>query len=496
MDLPRIPLACAVAKLLIHLPVLHRFGWHHDELYFIACGNHLSFGYVDHAPLVPWIARIATILTGPSIFGLRIFATLAGAATILIVGLLTRRLGGGRYAQLLACIAWLVAPVAMRTGNMLAIPSFEPLFWALGALLVVRMLQEENPRLWTWLGVVIGFGLLTKHSMLFFCFGLGVGTLVTPLRRQLRTPWPWVGAAIALAMFAPNIVWQMLHEWPTAGFLRELNENVMAGISKLQFIAGQFLYINPLSSFVWIWGLIFLFSRAGKPYRVLGVIWLSVFLLLLATDSKIYYFSPAYPAVIAAGGVAIERWLRDRRRWIGRAFLALALAGGLAFAPAALPYLSMDAIDRYMRAVTFGAMDNIYELTGDLHGMFGWPERIDALVEVWGELPPAGREQTMILAGWYGTAGAVDLLGRERGLPPVVSWGKTNWMWADPSRSLDRVVAFGVNPDLLEQIFEEVEIVRSLDLEQVSPWDRPFRIAICRKPRLTMAKLWPQLRPW
>ena len=249
----------------------------------------MSFGYVDHAPLVPWIARLATTLFGESVFGLRIFSTLAGALTIFLIGVLAARLGGGRFAQLLACLAWFVAPVALRSGNMLAIPFFEPLFWVAAALGLVRILQEDDLRGWSWLGLVAGLGLLNKHSMLFFGFGLAVATLATPqLRKHLRTPWPWLGGSVALSVFLPNVIWQVQHGWPTAGFLRDLNETVMAGISKVQFVLGQLLYLNPFAAFVWIWGLVYLFRLSGKPYRALGWIWLSVFLLLLATDSKIY----------------------------------------------------------------------------------------------------------------------------------------------------------------------------------------------------------------
>ena len=493
-----VPAALALAKLAIHLPVLQRYGFHHDELYFIACGEHLSVGYVDHAPLVPWIARLATTLFGDSLVGLRMFATLAGALAIFLTGVLAHRLGGGRYAQLLACLALLVAPVSMRTGNMLSIPSFEPVFWLGCALVLVRILQEDEPRFWPWLGLIAGAGLMTKHSMLFFAFGLSVAVLVTPeLRRQLRTPWPWIGAAVALSIFAPNLVWQMMHGWPTAQFLRELNETAMAGVSKIQFVIGQLLYLNPFAAFVWIWGLVFLFSRAGKAYRALGILWLAVFVLLLATDSKIYYLSPAYPPIIAAGGFAIERWIAARgRRLLKPVFVGLPLAGGLLFVPLSLPYLSIGATDRYVDTMTFGAFGNIYELTGDLHGMFGWPERVDAVVEVWRRLPPAERERTMLLAGGYGTAGAIDLFGRARGLPPAVSFAKTYWMWGYPEGPFDQVVAVNLRVGLLEQIWEEVEVVESVDLPNVNPWETPFEIAICRKPKLTMEKLWPQVRPW
>jgi 4-amino-4-deoxy-L-arabinose transferase-like glycosyltransferase len=465
-----VPAAVALVKLLVHVPVLHRYGFHQDEFYFIACGDHLSFGYVDHAPLVPWIARLATTLFGESLVGLRIFATLAGALTIILIGALVNRLGGGRFAQLLACTAWLVAPVSLRTGNMLTIPSFEPLFWLVGALVLVRILQEDDPQRWA-----------------------------TPrLRRHLRTPWPWIGGAIALLVFLPNLIWQVQHDWPTASFLRGLNESVMAGISKLQFLAGQLLYLNPLASFVWIWGLVFLFSRAGKPYRALGVIWLSVFLLLLATDSKIYYLSPAYPPIVAAGGLAIERWVAaaERRGFWRPVFVGLPIVGGLMLAPMALPFLSIQVTDRYVNAVTFGAMDNIYELTGDLHAMFGWPERVEVLAEVWEAIPPETQSRTVLLAAGYGNAGAIDLLGRKLGLPRASSLSQTYWIWGLPKDPIETVIAVDFGKETLERIFDEVEVVREIELADVNPSDTPFVVARCRQPKIALEELWALNRSW
>ena len=493
-----VPAGMALIKLLIHLPVLHRYGFHNDELYFIACGDHLAFGYVDHAPLVPWIARLATTLFGESVFGLRIFATLAGALTIFLTGVLVSRLGGGRFAQLLACVALIVAPVSLRTGNLLAIPSFEPLFWVACVLVLVRIVKKDNPRLWPWLGLIAGCGLMNKHSMLFFGFGLAVGILAVPqLRKQLRTPWPWVGGAIALLVFLPNIVWQVQHGWPTAEFLRDLNESVMAGVSKIQYLAGQLLYLNPFAAFVWIWGLVFLFSRPGKTYRVLGVIWVSVFLLLLATDSKIYYLAPAYPPIIAAGGLAIERWIAARNReWLKPVFIGLPIVGGIALGPLSLPYLSIQNTDRFVDTVTFGAFDNIHELTGDLHAMFGWPERVDAVADVWARIPADERPHTVLLASGYGNAGAIDFLGRDRGLPRAVSLSKTYWMWGLPEGPIDTVVAVGFPAEVLDQIWDDVELVRSVELANVNPWQTPFVVAICREPKLSLDELWSRNRPW
>jgi len=492
-----IPGGFALLKILLHLPVLHRYGFHHDELYFIACGEHLSFGYVDHAPLVPWIARLATTLFGDSLVGLRILGVLAGAVTIFLTGLLVRRMGGGRFAQTVACVAMLGAPVYLRSANMLCISAFEPLFWVACAYLLVRIIQEDNPRLWPWVGVVAGLGLMNKHSMLFFGFGLAVGLLMTPLRRHFRSPWLYLAGAIVLLIFLPNLVWQVSHEWPTAGFVRDLNENVMDGVSKLQFVAGQLLYLNPLNSVVWIWGLVFCFSREGRPYRLLGWIWVAVYLLLLIAGSKIYYLAPAYPALLACGGLAIERFVqRTGRAWLKPVTVGLLVLGGLSLAPAALPYLDIDATDRFMDKVTLGAFGNIYELTGDLHGMFGWPERVEAVAEIYHALPPDERAQAMVFASGYGNAGAIDLFGREHGLPRAVSFTQTYWVWGYGGEEPGTVIGVGFDPEFLSQIWEEVEVLKSLEIEHANPWQNPYEITVCRKPKLTMAKVWPQVRPW
>jgi hypothetical protein len=487
-----------LVKLLIHLPVLHRYGYHHDELYFIACGQHPSFGYVDHAPLVPWIARLATTLFGESLVGLRILSTLAGAAAVVLLGLLVRRMGGGRFAQVLACVAMIVAPVYLRTGNLLCILAFEPILWLACFYLLVRLIQEEDQRLWVWLGLVAGLGLTNKHSMLFFGFGLTAGLLLTPLRRSFRSPWLYAGGAVAFLIFLPNLIWQARNGWPTFVFLLSLNSKVMEDISSFQFVAGQFLYLAPLSALVWIPGLVYLlFSRHGRPYRILGWIYVAVFLLLLVVKSKIYYLAPAYPPLLAAGGIAIERLARRRQlAWLPPATVALVALGGLALAPVSLPALSIDATDRFVDTVTFGAFDNIYELTGDLHGMFGWPERVDAVTTVYDSLSPAEKEKTMLFAADYGNAGVVDHLGKQRGLPRAVSFDKTYWLWGYPDHPVETVIGVGFSVEFLEQIYDEVEVAASVELENVNPYQTPFVVTLCRRPKIPMDKVWPQVRPW
>ncbi|MBM4159948.1 MAG: glycosyltransferase family 39 protein [Ignavibacteria bacterium] len=488
----------ALLKVLIHLPILHRYGYHHDELYFIACGEHFALGYVDHPPLVPWVARAATIVFGESLFGLRIAALLAGGAAVFVTGLLVRRLGGGKIAQGLACIAMLIAPVYLRTSNMLCIPAFEPLFWALASYLVVRIIQEGHSKLWIWVGLVIGLGLLNKHSMFFFAFGLLIALLLTPLRKHFRSLWLYLGGAVALVIFLPNVIWQMQNEWPTVTFLVSLNKNVMSGISLLQFTAGQLLYLHPLNAIVWISGLVWYFFRdEGRPYRALGWIWLSVFLLLVITKSKIYYLAPAYPALLAGGAILLEgTWRRWSGVWSKRIAISFAALLALVFVPISVPLLSVNSTEKFAHGITFGAFENIYEVTGDLRGMFGWRERVEAVAQVYNQLPVGEKEQAVIWGAGYGNVGAIKYFGKPYGLPDAVSANLSCWLWWTPPDSVGTVIAAGWGRRSVDRVFRYAELAAEIPLESVNPGDSPFRVWICREPRESLRDLWKRNRPW
>ncbi|MCC6694191.1 MAG: glycosyltransferase family 39 protein [Candidatus Hydrogenedentes bacterium] len=489
--------ALALLKLVLHLVYNRWYGYHHDELYFLACGYHLAFGYVDHPPLTPFLARLADVLFGQSLTGLRFFPALAGAAAVFLTGLLTRRLGGGAFAQALACTSMIIAPVYLRAGNVLAIPSFEPFFWVLCSYLVVRIIQEENPRLWLWVGVVAGLGLMNKHTMLFWGLGLAVGLLLTPQRKLLTSPWPYAGGAVAFLLFLPNLVWQIQNGWPTLEFIRRLNEETMSGISVLQFLLGQVLYLHPFNAPIWIAGLVFFLAGSGKQYRLLGLLFVSVFLLLVLAKSKIYYLAPAYPPLLAGGAIAIERFA-ERRQWAWlrpAAFATLAVTGAT-FAPVALPIFSIGATDRYISALTFGKLDNVYELTGDLHGQFGWPERVEAIAQVYNRLTPEEKSSAIIFTAGYGIAGAVDYLGESYGLPKAYSGAMTYYLWGPPPPATRIVIAAGIDKESLAQAFANVEDGVIVELENVNPGDDLFHVIVCREPHVPMDTIWPQVREW
>lgn len=477
-------------KLLLHLSLITRYGHHRDELYYRACGRHLAFGYVDHPPLVPWLARLSELLFGPSLIGLRVWALAAGAATVILTVVLCRALGGRWYALLIAGLCVVLAPAFLRMGKMHCIPVLEPVFWLSGSLLLLRIARDGTSRLWLPFGLVFGIGLMNKHAMLLFGPGSLLGLLVTPLRSELRKPWLWLGALIALACVAPNLVWQIEHGWPTLEFLRSLNRTVLARLPRLLFLGGQVLYMHPFTLPVWVAGLLWLLRQRGAAERTLGFVWLGALAVLLVTRGKPYYLAPAYPALFAAGGVSLERWLAGRSWRGGRtALLAwLTLAAPLSLG-IGLPILPVAQVDRLTGAL-FGWVVEPTALTHDFHDEHGWPEQVAAVTEVVATLGPDERRQAVILTSNYGQASAVSHFGA--GLPPAVSGHMTYYLWGHGPNQPTAVVAYGMGREQLTPLFEQVEerarIRNPLAMEDDLP------IFVCHSPRLPWPELWPKLK--
>jgi hypothetical protein len=486
----------AGVKLLLHLATHHRYGYERDELYFIACGKRLAWGYVDHAPFIPWITRLSGEIFGYSLLGLRLFPTLALTAALVLTGLMANRLGGRPFAQGLAALSFLIAPLYLRLGTFLNIPSFEVFYWALLAYLLIVLLQEDKPRLWPWIGLVAGLGLLNKHSMLLFPFALVVGLALTQARKYLTSGWLWLGGAIALVIFLPNLIWQMEHGFPTLEFVRNLNREVMSEVSAVDFLVGQVLYIHPLLVPIWLAGLWwYLFSPGGKPYRLLGWIFLVVATVLLATKSKVYYLAPAFPMLMAAGAVAIERWIqRPKGAWLRFAIPSLLVTGGLPFLPLALPILPIDTLDRLIPRVTLGVIEDPFELTEHFHKEFGWEDQVAVVAGAYHGLPEADRDRAAILAGNYGEAGAIDFFGPQHGLPEAISGHHSYYLWGPRGATGEVVIALGVPRDTLEKIFARIDEVARIHHPHALPLENDLAVYLCRKPRLSLSEAWPVLR--
>ncbi len=492
------------AKLAVHLPLAGRYGYFRDELYFLDCGRNLDWGYVDHAPLIGLVARLALWL-GASLPLLRTIAALAGAGALALGMLIAARLGGSRFAQLLTGIAMLVAGGNLAVSSLFTMNAFEPLFWMGCAWVVIRINQTGDSRLWLLFGLLAGVGLENKHSMAFFIAAIVLGVLATPGRRELVRPWFWLGAALAVLLFLPNLVWQWQHGFPTLQDLANVKatgKNV--ALSPLAFIGQQVLSMHPATTPIWLAGLGFFLYGRGSRFRALGVTYLTLLVLFIIMAGKHYYLFPSYPMLFAGGAVAIsgrlESWaLTAGKLWPKAAIAGTLLALGGLTAPLVLPLLSPESYLAFERVLGMERHKTEVAHEGPLPQMFGdqfgWEELVAEVARIYHSLPPEDRAKATIFASNYGEAGALHLFGPKHGLPAAICAHQTHYLWGPQGRSGEVVIFLQWGREGLERRWKSVEQVG----EHFHPWgmaeeNRP--IYLCRGPKQPLKELWPGLKLW
>ncbi len=494
--------AIAAVKLLLHLYAGRHYGYFVDELYYLACADHLAWGYVDQPPLIALVARIARVLLGDSLAAIRFFPALAGAGAVLLTGLLARELGGKRFAQGLAALCALAAPGFLALDHFLSMNAFEPLFWMGCAWVVIRIVKTGNQRLWLWFGLLAGIGLENKYSMLIFGFGIVAGLLLTPQRRFLHTKWLWIGGLVAFLIFLPNLLWNVQHHFP---FL-ELQANIRRSgrnvdLTPWAFLGQEILAMLPLSAPIWLAGLwYFFFRREGKPFRALGWAWLTSAALILALDPRIYYLFPAFPVLFAGGSVLWEQWLTGSRvQWIKPAYASLIVLMAAVLAPTMVPLLPVETYIRYSAAMHLQQPRIETHKLGPLPQLFadqfGWEEMVATVARVYNGLPADVRARTAIYGQNYGQAGAVDLFGPKYGLPKAISGHQSYYLWGPRDYTGESVIVMEGRQEDLEMRFQVVHKVARVEHPYSMPYEH-FDVFYCRGLRVPLKELWPQVKNW
>jgi hypothetical protein len=493
--------ALASCKLLIQLAGINHYGFFRDELYYIACGQHLAWGYVDQPPLVAFVAWFARHVLGTSLFATRLLPVLAGAAVVYATGRIAAELGGGLFAQFLAAIAILFAPAYIAFDSFFSMNAFEPLLWLLSAWVAIRIVKGASPRWWLLFGAVAGVGLENKHSMFVFGFALVAGLLLTGQAKLFRSKWIWIGAALALAIFLPNLLWESRNGWPQIEVVRHAQQFKNEAITPLQFLFEQVLFMQPLALPVWLAGLMWFFtSPEGKRFRFLGWSYLFVLAIFIVLGGKSYYALPIYPVLTAAGGVALEGFFAaPARRWMAVALSALLIAAGLVTLPFGAPILPVDTFLRYSRLLPYAnsvkterdATAALPQLYAD---MFGWENMAAQVAHVYRALPQPEQAGCAILAGNYGEAGAIDHFGPSLGLPAAISGHNSYYFWGPRAYTGSCVILFGERADELKDLFADAQFVTTITDPHAAIAERTVHVYVCRKPRAPLAELWPHFK--
>ncbi|HKT68148.1 MAG TPA: glycosyltransferase family 39 protein [Terriglobales bacterium] len=494
----------AGALLLLHLLTASRYGYFGDEMYHMACGEHLAWGYVDQPPLIALVAWLVRHTLGTSLLAIRFVPALAGAAAVLITGSIARELGGGRFAQTLATLCVACSSVYLILNYLFTMNAWEPLLWAACAYVVIRIIKTGNQKLWLWFGLLSGIGLENKYSMAVFGFGVVVGLLLTPERKALAHKWIWLAGALAFAIFLPNLLWNIQHHFPFLELMRNIHasgRDVVLGPG--QYLVQQILIMNPLTFPVWLAGIIYLlFARNARPYRVLGWTFLAVFATFFILHGKDYYTSPVYTIALAAGAVGLESVTRSRTGlWTRTVFLVLLLAATAAMLPMNLPVLSPERLVHYVEKFPLKpqASEKAHaraELPHYFAWQFGWPEMVQTVSRAYHSLPPDQQAKTAIIGNNFAESGAIDLLGPKYGLPKSIGVHQSYWLWGPRNYTGEIMIVLGDEPGTLKQWCQSLEVVAEpADIPYGAAFER-HPVLLCRGLRQNLQQVWPKLKDW
>ncbi|HEY1485713.1 MAG TPA: glycosyltransferase family 39 protein [Micromonosporaceae bacterium] len=456
---------------------INMYGYHRDELYFRMLGAHPAWSYVDEPPLTPMLVRGSTAIFGDSLWALRLPAILCAVATIAIVALLARELGGRTFAQVIAALG-VSFSFLLVGGHILLTASPDMVVWTLVILFALRAILRERERYWIYLGVTVGIGLYNKQLVLLLLIGLGVGLLISGPRRILTSRALWLGMLIAVVIALPTIIYQFTNDFP------ELKMSHAIAVHKgpndrITFIPFQFLVVVAL----WMPGFIGMFTvPAWRRIRALGWAYAVVAVIVLGTGGQIYYGFGLLAFFMAAAAVRYEG-MGEVRRTRPRVWMVVVLAISAVIWPLiALPIVPAGALHH----TTIGAAN---QAVGD---QIGWPTYVREVADVYRSLSPADQAHATIVTGNYGEAGSIDKFGGQYGLPKVYSGQNQLYYYGPPPASATVVIFVSFEPSDVAGQFDSCTKAGSLDNRlDVDNEEQGIPITVCRGLTSSWAQMWP-----
>ena len=473
------------------------YGFFRDEFYYIACSNHLAWGYVDQPPFSILMLKISRLILGDSLLAIRFLPALLGALTVFVSGKIAKELGGGIFAQAAVAICVIIAPIILAFNTYYSMNSFDIFFWALSFYLLILIIKNDDKNLWYLLGLIIGLGLMNKISMLWFGGGLFLGLLLTKHRKLLKTKEPWIAFLIAGVIFLPYIIWQTQNDYPTLEFMRNALKDKYVLQSPFDFLKSLILMENPITFPIWILGLYYLFfNKDLKQFRILPIIFVAVLIILLLNpSSKAEYLSSSFPVLFAGGGMFLENIFEKRKIFWPKPVIVVTLALSIWVAPLAGPVLPVKTYIKY--AEFFGIKPSTSEkkrlaqLPQFFADMFGWKEMTEQIANTYYKLTPEEKQTCVIFCGNYGEAGAINFFGKKYGLAPAISGHNNYYLWGPVRKNIGVVIVIGSSEQSLSKLFGEVIPSDTLHLKYSMPYENSQPVWICKEPKKTIQEIWP-----
>jgi 4-amino-4-deoxy-L-arabinose transferase-like glycosyltransferase len=464
--------ALSTVILLVHFLMGNGYGFHRDELQFLDDARHLQWGFVAYPPMTSFFGRIAIALFGISVQAFRLPAAVVNAVSLVLAGLMARDLGGGRAAQVVALL--LGIPLALTFSSVLQYNTFDLLAWSVLILSVAHLLRTGDERYWLGAGLGVGLGVLSKYAIAFPLVSLLAALIVLPSQRHhLKSRWFWLGALLATAIAAPNLLWLARHHFITLQMEHFIHARDVRHGRADGYFTDQIIFTMFGLPFA-VGGLIALVR--SQRFRLLSVFYLGPFVLLALAKGRGYYLLPAYPVLYAAGAVGLERWLATREKALrGLVYGAVVAA---VFAEAAGIAWSYLPVWRPGSAGWNWQMKH----NSDVANEVGWPEFVAQVAAVRDRLPASDREKLAVLAENYGEAGAIELYGPQYGLPvpiaTVNSFHDRGWGPFEPQT----VIVVGGHLEDESKFFEGCSVVGMVhlpyDVQDEETVDHP-QILVC-----------------
>jgi hypothetical protein len=487
------------------------YGIFRDEMYYLICGRHLAFGYVDQPPMVALQARLTDILFGyDHMWSLRLISGLAGAFKVFLTGALVWAMGGSRRAAALAMLGVTVAGVYLGIDSYLSMNSFEPVFWMPCALALIRIAQAEtlpNPERvvrnwWIVLGVSAGLGLENKANEIFFLVAVLIALVLTPQRKILASRWFAVAVAIMVALTLPNLLWQIHYHWPTLEWLIGISKsNKDVKLPPLRFLLAQVMMLTPWTVVLWLSGVIWLLAgKTARPFRFLGVLYLVYLPMMMLLHAKDYYLAPVYPIYFAAGGMCrlpVTSKSLTRNVLVSAGALLLVIGFFLTI-PFSIPVLSPQKFVAWSKTMHFQPKDaenhDATILPQFYADRFGWHEMVEKVATIYTALPPDERAVTGIYTGNYGEASAINLFGPKYGLPVAISGHQTYWLWGPHGYTgQEMIIINGASLAEMNKYYASCVVAGQLDNPLSMPWEKG-PIFLCHGRKATYAADWKDLK--
>jgi len=483
----------ALCGTLIHILLNNQYGFHRDELDFIMSARQLAWGYISYPPITPFFARIGLELFGESLRGLRVLPAIAQGIVMILAGLMARDMGGKRNAQVTAAFAVFITPVSLMGGTLIMYFAFDYLWWVLVAFFLVRLLATDDARYWLGIGAGIGFGMMTKYTIAFWVIGLIVAVLITPARKYLRSKWLYLGAALALIIYSPNLIWQVQHDFISLEYLSSIHARDISWGRANDFLPKQ-LYetTNPFSLPLWTVGLtLCLFSASMKRFRTLGWMFVVTFALFFLNKGRSYYTGPAYVMLLATGAVWFENWLGTKVEKTRR------VGFGLLWSTQVIGSLIGILLIKPIAPINSPLWNVTSNINNEVIEMVGWQDLTAQVAAIYESIPKSEKSRTVILAGNYGEAGALDLYGDEYGLPRVISGANSLWYRGYGKPEPETVIVVGFESSYAGRFFASCKysgtVTNSYNVKNEET-TKHTGLYICHQPRQPWSELWQEMQ--